>query len=95
MACSINDLFRKDVIDISSGSRIGSVYDIEIEQNTGELVAFVIECPEKQMSFRRSTIRICREDVVVIGKEAILVKNVELPEIKKESNKKFFDLFSK
>lgn len=96
MVCSIEELCRKDVIDVENGCRVGFVSDAEIQTDNGSLLCLIVSCADKAFNLKRAdTIRVCWNDIVVIGKETVLVKNVELPQTADKSSKKVFDLFFK
>ena len=40
--CCIEDLARKDVININDGCRLGCVCDVEIDVNDGRIVSLII-----------------------------------------------------
>ena len=95
MNTRIADLQCKEVINVCSGDRMGYVNDVELDINTGRLVAIVVPGPWKFSSlFSRG------EEYVVpwcqiekIGGDIILVR-FEIPPIprkqKKERRRRFF-----
>ncbi len=96
MNCCIDELCNKDVINIENGSRMGYVCDVEVDMSSGHISTLLISCSARGISFKKpESIRICWEDIVVMGEETILVKNVSgnAPVVK--SNKGIFDIFSK
>ncbi len=46
----VRELQKKEVIDLSSGKRLGFVYDIEIDLKTGELESLIV--PNRNSVFR-------------------------------------------
>lgn len=95
MNCSIEDLCRKDVINVENAARIGSVVDVEVDVTSGKLVALIIISQSRMQGFRRGdALRVCWEDIEVIGEDTILVKNVCCQPTVKQG-KSLFDLFSK
>ena len=77
MLCSVEQLCQKEVIDVDTAARIGCITDLEIDMETGEIVHIFVsgggifrKCP---------AVKICRKDILKIGEEAILVKNVPPP----------------
>ena len=38
----LSDLQNKDVVDVNSGQRIGSIIDVEISKDTGNIIKIVI-----------------------------------------------------
>ncbi|MBR3767879.1 MAG: YlmC/YmxH family sporulation protein [Clostridia bacterium] len=96
MNCCIDELCNKDVINIENGCRIGYVFDVEVDMGSGHISTLLIAENSKGLSFKRpDCLKVCWADVVVIGDETILVKNV--PQIQKpiKQTKSFFDIFSK
>ncbi len=73
--CSITDLRSKEVISSKTGCRLGNVCDVEIDTCDGKLVAIIIwgrgRCGG--LLGRDDDIRICWDDIDVIGKDTILV----------------------
>lgn len=80
MLYTLEELSRKDIIDVGNGCRIGFVRDIEFGED-GKASAVKVEKTPKTNPFKKAdTVRISWNDIVVIGKETILVKNAaELP----------------
>lgn len=69
---------EKEIIEAANGRFLGYVVDAEISQETGLIVAFIIEEPKKLLTLRHaenSRKKILLKNVVVIGKDVILVKN--------------------
>lgn len=69
---------EKEIIEAGNGKFLGYVVDAEISQETGMIVAFVIEQPKRLFSFWQaddSRCKILLEDVLVVGKDVILVKD--------------------
>lgn len=75
MNCRIQDLCRKEVINMSDGTRLGNVCDVEVDTETGKLCAIIIFGRGKMFNFgnKNCDIRICWEDINVIGDDTILV----------------------
>ncbi len=72
---AISDLKMKEVIDISNGERLGYIYDFEIDLEKGTLLAMVVPGPNKGLSLfaKPNDLVIKWEDVVIIGKDTILI----------------------
>ena len=76
MHCRIVDIRGKEVIDVSTGLRLGFPIDVEINVDTGHLVAIVVPGPCKYFGlFGRG------EDIIIpwncirrIGDDLILVE---------------------
>ncbi|ACV64776.1 sporulation protein, YlmC/YmxH family [Desulfofarcimen acetoxidans DSM 771] len=72
----ISDLARRDIINLSDGSRLGPVKDIHIDSAAGNVVALVLKTPKKKYMGLMSA----GQDIVVpwdkirkIGVDAVLV----------------------
>ena len=83
---SLSLLCQKDVISIVTGQNIGRVDDIEFCGETARIYYIVIFGRPRFFGLfgRGEDVKIAWEDVVTIGKDAILVNNCEV----KESNKR-------
>lgn len=70
-----SDLKEKEVINVRDGSRLGLIYDIEIDLNRGVVEAVYIPGSSRLLSFfGRNDEHIIRwEDIIKIGKDVILV----------------------
>ena len=96
MNCCIEDLCNKDVICVENGSRIGYVCDAEIDVCNGRMTSLLIS-PQSNGIFARKNecFKVCWEDIVVIGDETVLVKNISPVAADRKSSKGFFDIFLK
>ena len=74
MNCCITELTRKEVINLKNGNTLGNISDVEVNTQTGKIVAVVL-FPRRFFSGfgRGEKIRICWEDVKVIGEDTVLV----------------------
>ncbi|MGX9133583.1 PRC-barrel domain-containing protein [Rummeliibacillus sp. JY-2-4R] len=75
-----SELQRKEIIAANSGRFLGYVEDAVVQQDTGYVIAFVVAEPKKIMSFsgaKKETLKIPIEDVLVVGKDVILVKGLD------------------
>ena len=89
MIFTVEELSHKDVINVKDGGRIGFVRDIELDES-GRAVAVTVERGSMRATpFRKSDLmKVLWEDIVVIGKETVLVKNAEaLPEQPKRKSR--------
>ena len=78
MFCTVEQLSMKDVISIDTAARVGTVADVEFDMETGEMVHLCVA--QGGGMFRpRPPVKICRKDIVKIGAEAVLVRNVPAP----------------
>ncbi len=75
MNCSITDLRSKEVINAKNGCRLGQVCDVEIDTCTGSLVSIIIWGRGKGFGLfgRDEDIKVCWQDIEVIGDDTILV----------------------
>ena len=75
MNCCITEIRCKEVINKSSGCRLGFVSDIEVDASCGKVSAIIIYGRPKYFGLfgKRERIRICWEDIDVIGSDTILV----------------------
>ncbi len=75
--CSVNELKSKEVISEKNGCRLGYVNDVEIDLQDGRLVALIIFGRGRfGFAAHGSDLRICWEDIAVIGEDTILVHNL-------------------
>lgn len=73
--CCVTDLRNKQVINQKDGNILGPVSDIEVDTCSGRVVAIIVFGRPKCMGLlgRCDDIRICWEDIKIIGDDAILV----------------------
>ena len=76
MNCCVTDLREKEIINLKDGCRLGAVCDVEIDTCTGRLLALIVYGKSKLLGFggRGEDIRICWEEIEVIGDDTILVR---------------------
>lgn len=81
MNCCITDMREKEVINLKDGCRLGSVCDVEFDTCSGNIVAIIIFGKGKLFGLmgRCDDIKICWNDIKVIGDDTILV-DIELPD---------------
>ncbi len=96
MSCLIEELQNKDVISIENGCKIGYVTDVEAEVCSGKISALIVSSVPSGFSIKKpDTFRVCWSDIVVMGDETILVKNISPCAPCKKQNLGFLRLFSK
>ena len=85
---SLSSLSEKDVISIVTGQNIGRVDDIEFCRENAKVKFLIIFGRPRFFGLfgRGEDVKIPWDNVVIIGKDAILVNNCDL----KENNKKRF-----
>lgn len=83
MLVKTSDLRLLDVVNIGDGRRLGHVYDLDLDVETGEILAIILPGEGGLFGFgRRPDIEIPWDRVVRIGIDVILV---DLPTQKLES----------
>lgn len=89
MNCCITELRCKEVINKSDGCRLGLVSDVEVDSCCGRVVALIIYGKPKYWGIcgRRERIRICWEDVEVIGSDTILVCKAQCDDNSRRRNR--------
>lgn len=73
-----SDLRRLDVINMEEGCYLGSVCDLDLNPDTGKVVALIVDEIKPLRFFwgrRHEDLEIPWRDVVVVGTDVILVKN--------------------
>ena len=96
MNCLIEDFQNKDVISIENGNKIGYVSDVEADVCSGKISAIIVCGVQNGFSLKRpESFRVEWCDIVVIGEETILVKNVSCCQPKTRTNGGIFNIFSK
>lgn len=96
MSCLIEELQNKDVISIENGCKIGYVTDVEAEVCSGKISALIVSSVSQGFSMKKTdTFRVCWSDIVVMGDETILVKNISPCAPCKKQTSGFLRLFSK
>ncbi|WP_042144984.1 YlmC/YmxH family sporulation protein [Paucisalibacillus sp. EB02] len=79
----LSDLQVKEVIVINDGRRLGHISDLEIDPDRGRIIALVIYTREKKGGFfgKSDELMIYWEQIVTIGSDVILVKDVTRPKL--------------
>ena len=92
MNCRVYDLRYKNVINITDGSILGCVNDIEIDTSDAKIISVIIYGKYKLFGLlgREKDIMIPWCDIKIIGEDAVLV-NYRQPE--EEKKEKFFKIF--
>jgi YlmC/YmxH family sporulation protein len=83
----LSDLQVKEVIVVNNGRRLGHISDLEIDPDRGRIIALVIYLREKKSGFfgKPDELMIYWEQIVTIGSDVILVKDVDAPKLYLES----------
>lgn len=76
MICSLEDLKRKEVIEITNGKRLGYIDDAEMDLESSEIRALMIYGRQRLFGFlgRDEDVVIPCTDIKVVGSDVILVK---------------------
>lgn len=79
----LSELQMKEVIIVDDGSRIGHISDLEIDADRGKILAIVIMLKEKKGGLfgKPDELLIHWEQIVRIGSDVILVKDVQAPDL--------------
>ncbi len=80
MNCFVTDMREKEVINLRDGCRLGAVCDVEFDTCSGNIISLIIFGKGKMLGLmgRCDDIKICWNDIKVIGDDIILV-DMELP----------------
>ncbi len=95
LRCRIVDLRHKEVINVSDGSRIGCVNDVEVDIKCAKIISIVIYGRLKFFGVfgREDDIVIKWENIDVVGEDTILVKYSPISRRRRKFNifNKFFN----
>jgi YlmC/YmxH family sporulation protein len=80
---TLSDLQVKEIIAVNDGRRLGHISDLEIDPDRGRIIALVINLREKKGGFfgKPDELMIYWEQIVTIGSDVILVKDVDGPKL--------------
>ncbi|BDH61057.1 sporulation protein [Ureibacillus massiliensis 4400831 = CIP 108448 = CCUG 49529] len=70
---------QKEIIEAGSGKFVGYIIDAEVDEQSGKIVSFLVSEPKKFLSFLQgedSVRKVLINDILVIGKDVILVKSL-------------------
>lgn len=72
----LSDLQNKDIVNVNDGKNIGSIIDVMIDENSGNIVSFIIEPNKNFLKFfnRGVDTEINWHSITKIGEDVILVK---------------------
>jgi len=73
---SISEFQIKDVVDVSSGKKLGTIGDIDINVTSGKIQAIIIGGTGKMMGFfgKEEGMIVPWRNIVKIGEDVILVR---------------------
>lgn len=79
----LSELQIKEVIVIDDGKRLGHIHDLEIDPDNGMITAIVIAVRDKKSGLfgRTDELIIHWDQIITIGSDVILVKEVKQPEL--------------
>lgn len=80
----LSELQLKEIIVIDDGRRLGHITDLEINGNSGKIIAIVVDAREKKsggMFAKADELTISWEKIVRIGSDVILVQEINGPEL--------------
>lgn len=88
MNCFVTSLREKEVINLSDGSRLGAVCDVEFDTCTGKITSIVVYGKPKILGVfgKCEEFEICWVDIKIIGDDTILVDFECPPESKNNAN---------
>lgn len=96
MICSLDNLRDKEVIDITTGERLGFIDDIEINLENSGVIALIIYGRERFFGLlgKEDDIIIPCGDIQVIGNDVLLIKRSKTISTAGTTNKRIFQLES-
>lgn len=76
MICGLEDIRTKEVIDIKTGERLGYVDDVQMNLDTSEIIALVINGRQRFFGLlgKETDVVIPCGDIKVIGRDTLLIK---------------------
>lgn len=91
MVIKLSELQIKEVIVIDNGRRLGHIYDLEIDPELGKIIAIILILRDKKNGLfgKPDELIIYWEQIVTIGADVILVKEVREEYFLPESNSTF------
>lgn len=91
MNCFITDMREKEIINLRDGCRLGSVCDIEFDTCSGTIVSLIVFGKNRLLGGKCEDVKICWNDIKVIGDDTILVDFDCPQECKRTNNNNFLD----
>ncbi len=92
MICSLNNLRDKEVIDITTGERLGYIDDVEINLEKSVVIALIIYGRERFWGLlgKENDIIIPCTDIQVVGNDVLLIKRSNTNHTAYATNNKLF-----
>lgn len=89
----LSELQIKEVIVIDDGKRLGHIHDLEINPDSGQITAIILLVKEAKGGFfgKSDEVIIHWNQIVTIGSDVILVKDVPQPQLYLESKPHYPD----
>ena len=93
MLCNFTDMKKKEVVNINTGAKYGTVNDLIIDTKTAQIISLSVSGKFGFFDFFRkeSSYLLSWEDISTIGADVILVKNE--PSAKKNTVRNYFKNF--
>lgn len=90
MICGLEDIRTKEVIDIQTGERLGYVDDVQMNLDTSEIIALVINGRERLFGLlgRDTDIVIPCGEIKVIGRDILLIRRSDGEKTAYQPNKR-------
>lgn len=90
MICRLEDLRKKEVIDILTGERLGYIDDAEMNIEKSAVQSFVIYGRERLFGIlgKEDDVVIPCSEIKVVGNDVVLIKHAEISDVTKFQNKK-------
>lgn len=90
MHCKLEELCRKEVICVQNAARLGFISDVVVDTDNGCLVSLCVSGAHAGF-FRQQQIKICWNDILKIGDETVLIKEMPpTPPVGPQRRKSFF-----
>ena len=83
---SLNAVRNMEVIDISTGSKIGYVKDFKVDINTKKIISIFLTSPVKSWFNKAEDIELSWDKIVKIGVDVLIVDASSVIEEFKENN---------
>ena len=75
----LSELQSKEIVNVADGRNVGNIIDVKIDENSGQILSFIIEPNKNIFSFlnRGKDTEIPWNSITMIGEDVILV-NINL-----------------
>ncbi len=73
----LSELQNKDIVNVVDGKKIGNIVDVNIDDNSGDIISLIIETNKSIFSFGRNDkdTEINWKSITKIGSDVILVNS--------------------